>query len=179
MSQLFWQYGLKLIGHPDDFCIVIWISVFIIYISQPRSQINIVQQRTIWTECCSILSIDLPMSQELYQHQSRCWYVMIRTFNTCIFYMYILYKKENKKVKQIYLVLLGNQTYRGSMHINGVVHIADDRTKDPSEKKMKFLSISSFYWIFVLEKSGFPWCCNMAAGRNIKDIHLSGVKRNF
>ena len=95
--------------------------------------------------------------------------------------MYILFKKENKKVKQIYLVLLGNQTYRGSMHINGVVHIADDRTKDPSEKKMKFLSISSFYWIFVnvLEKSGFPWCCNMAAGRNIKDIHLSGVKRNF
>ena len=59
--------------------------------------------------------------------------------------MYILFKKENKKVKQIYLVLLGNQTYRGSMHINGVVHIADDRTKDPSEKKMKFLSISSFY----------------------------------
>ena len=95
--------------------------------------------------------------------------------------MYILFKKENKKVKQIYLVLLGNQTYRGSMHINGVVHIADDRTKDPSETKMKFYQFQVFTEFFanVLEKSGFPWCCNMAAGRNIKDIHLSGVKRNF
>ena len=69
--------------------------------------------------------------------------------------MYILFKKENKKVKQIYLVLLGNQTYRGSMHINGVVHIADDRTKDPSETKMKFYQFQVFTEFLSLKRVDF------------------------
>ena len=43
---------LSLIVQLDDLCIVLWVSVLIIYISQPRWQGNIVQQCATSCPCC-------------------------------------------------------------------------------------------------------------------------------